>query len=103
MNFLKKIFGSKTQKKLKKISPLIPVINDLEESYSLLDDSELRNLREKFIKRFEEGEKLDDLLPEAFAAVRESSRKFEKVRDKFEKARYIWRKPENVIINRLKD
>ena len=75
MNFLKKIFGSKTQKRLKKISPLIPVINDLEESYSLLDDSELRNLREKFIKRFEEGEKLDDLLPEAFATVREVAKR----------------------------
>ena len=70
MNFLKKIFGSKTQKRLKKISPLVHSINDLEESYSLLDDSELRNFREKFIKRFEEGEKLDDLLPEAFATVR---------------------------------
>ena len=75
MNFLKKIFGSKTQKRLKKISPLVHSINDLEESYSLLDDSELRNFREKFIKRFEEGEKLDDLLPEAFATVREVAKR----------------------------
>jgi len=75
MNFFNKIFGSKSQKKLKKISPLIGSINDLESDWSLLSDDELKNYREKFISRYETGESLDDLLPEAFATVREVAKR----------------------------
>ena len=71
MNFINKIFGSKSQKKLKKITPLVSSINNLEDGYSLLSDEELKKYRGKFISRHERGESLDDLLPEAFATVRE--------------------------------
>ena len=75
MNFLNKIFGSKSQKKLKKITPLVSSINDLENDYSLLGDEELKKYRGKFISRYEAGESLDDLLPEAFATVREVAKR----------------------------
>ena len=67
MNFINKIFGSKSQKKLKKITPLVNSNNDLESEYSLLRDEELKKYRGKFILRYEAGESLDDLLPQAFA------------------------------------
>ena len=75
MNFINKIFGSKSQKKLKKITPLVSSINDLEDDYSLLSDEELKKYRGKFISRHEGGESLDDLLPEAFATVREVAKR----------------------------
>ena len=73
MGLLDKIFGSKNQKVLKKIQPLVNSINSLEEEYSLLTDEDLRNKRENFIDRHNKGESLDALLPEAFAVVREVS------------------------------
>ena len=75
MNFINKIFGSKSQKKLKKITPLVSSINNLEDDYSLLSDEELKKYRGKFISRHEGGESLDDLLPEAFATVREVAKR----------------------------
>jgi preprotein translocase subunit SecA len=75
MAILEKIFGSRSQKVIKKIKPLIKKINALEDAYSHLSDSELLNHRELFIGRFKEGESLDDLLPEAFATVREVSKR----------------------------
>ena len=75
MNFINKIFGSKSQKKLKKITPLVSSINNLEDDYSLLSDEELKKYRGKFISRHERGESLDDLLPEAFATVREVAKR----------------------------
>ena len=75
MNFINKIFGSKSQKKLKKITPLVSSINNLEDGYSLLSDEELKKYRGKFISRHEGGESLDDLLPEAFATVREVAKR----------------------------
>ena len=73
MGLLDKIFGSKNQKVLKKIQPLVNSINSLEEEYSQLTDDDLRNKRENFIDRHNKGESLDALLPEAFAVVREVS------------------------------
>ena len=73
MGLLDKIFGSKNQKVLKKIQPLVNSINSLEEEYSQLTDEDLRNKRENFIDRHNNGESLDALLPEAFAVVREVS------------------------------
>ena len=75
MTLLEKIFGSRSQKIIKKINPLIKKINSLEDAYGKLSDSELLNHREIFIGRFKEGESLDDLLPEAFATVREVSKR----------------------------
>ena len=75
MAILEKIFGSRSQKIIKKIQPLIKKINALEDAYGQLSDLELLNHREIFIGRFKEGESLDDLLPEAFATVREVSKR----------------------------
>ena len=75
MGVLDKIFGSKNQKILKKVQPLVRAINGLEEDYSHLQDEDLKNKRNEFIKRHSEGESLDELLPEAFAAVREVSKR----------------------------
>ena len=73
MGLLDKIFGSKNQKVLKKIQPLVNSINSLEEEYSKLTNEDLKKKRENFIDRHKNGESLDDLLPEAFAVVREVS------------------------------
>ena len=53
MNIFRKIFGSKATKKLRKIEPLVKSINKLEENFSSLSDSELVNLREDFIRRYQ--------------------------------------------------
>ena len=75
MGVLDKIFGSKNQKILKKVQPLVRAINGLEEDYSRLQDEDLKKKRNGFIKRHSEGESLDELLPEAFAVVREVSKR----------------------------
>ncbi len=75
MGLLDKIFGSKNQKVLKKIQPLVNSINSLEEEYSKLTNEDLKKKRENFIDRHKNGESLDDLLPEAFAVVREVSKR----------------------------
>ena len=75
MGLLDKIFGSKNQKILKKVQPLVNAINSLEEEYSLLADTELKSKRNDFICRYKNGESLDALLPEAFATVREVSKR----------------------------
>ena len=63
MGLLDKIFGSKNQKVLKKVQPLVNSINSLEEEYSLLNDTDLKNKRGEFINRHNNGESLDMLLP----------------------------------------
>ena len=73
MGLLDKIFGSKNQKVLKKIQPLVNSINSLEEELSKLTNEDLKKYRENFIDRHRNGESLEDLLPEAFAVVREVS------------------------------
>ncbi len=76
MIFLKKLFTVDEHKKeLKKLSPIVEKINGLEESFSVLSDSDLKNKTEEFKKRLMEGESLDDILPEAFAAVREAAKR----------------------------
>ncbi len=75
MGLLDKIFGSKNQKVLKKVQPLVNAINSLEEEYSLLANTELKSKRNDFIHRYKNGESLDALLPEAFATVREVSKR----------------------------
>ncbi|MBV06694.1 MAG: preprotein translocase subunit SecA [Gammaproteobacteria bacterium] len=75
MSILNKIFGSKNQKILKKVQPLVNAINGLEDDISHLNDNDLKEKRSEFILRHNEGESLDDLLPEAFSIVREVSKR----------------------------
>ncbi|MFH7325741.1 preprotein translocase subunit SecA [Desulfurivibrio sp. C05AmB] len=72
---LKKIFGSQNERILKAMEPLVARINDLEPAVQALDDSALAAKTGEFRQRLEQGAGLDDLLPEAFAVVRESSRR----------------------------
>ena len=69
------IFGSQNDKELKTIAPLVEKINAFEESITALSDDELLNKTEAFKTRLGEGETLDDLLPEAYAVVRESAKR----------------------------
>ncbi len=73
--FVEKIFGTHSERELKRIEPLINKIESLRPSMQALSDAELRALTPAFRKRLSEGETLDDLLPEAFAAVREGARR----------------------------
>ncbi len=73
MGFLKKIFGDYSQKEVKRIRPLCNKVLDLEEEYSRLTDEQLQAKTPEFRERLANGETLDDILPEAFAACREAS------------------------------
>jgi preprotein translocase subunit SecA len=73
MNFLTKIFGSSNERELKKIQPVVEKINALEPQFQKLSDDELRGCTDKFRQQLKNGTDLDELLPEAFAAVREAS------------------------------
>lgn len=72
---LKKIFGTKNERELKRIQPIVEKINSLEPSVSGLTDSELRGMTDRFRENLEKGETLDDILPEAFAVVRETAKR----------------------------
>ena len=72
---LKKVFGSKNERVLKKIRPLVDRINSLEEETKKLTDAELAARTVAFKERVAKGESLDALLPEAFATTREASRR----------------------------
>ncbi|MBR3953426.1 MAG: preprotein translocase subunit SecA [Oscillospiraceae bacterium] len=72
MGFLDKIFGNYSQKELKRIDPIVKKVLDLEEAYRALSEDELRGKTAEFKNRLANGETLDDILPEAFAACREA-------------------------------
>ena len=72
---LSAIFGSKNDRELRRYRKTIQTINALEEEMSSLTDSELADLRIRFKERLHAGENLDDVLPEAFAAVREAGKR----------------------------
>ncbi len=74
-SFLGKIFSGGNERELKKMWPLAGEINDLEPETQVLSDDALRAKTIEFKQRFQEGETLDDLLPEAFAVVREAVRR----------------------------
>ena len=80
MSFLTKVFGSKNERDLKKMQPTVERISALEPAVEAMTDEELRSQTGRFKERLERGEPLDDLLPEAFAAVREASRRTLKMR-----------------------
>ena len=69
-NLLKKIFGSKSARDVKRLRPLVARINTLEESYQSLTDEQLRAKTEEFKARYAGGESLDSIMCEAFAAVK---------------------------------
>ncbi len=73
MGLITKIFGTRSQRELKKIQPLVDKVLSLEEEYKALSDGELKGKTQEFKNRLAKGETLDDLLPEAFAAIREAS------------------------------
>ena len=74
-NFLKKLFGDTSTKEIKKITPLVEKIESLEAEYKSLSDAELQAKTPWFKSRLAAGETLDDILPEAFAAMREADRR----------------------------
>ena len=73
MGFLEKIFGNYSEKELKKIKPIVDKIESYDSAMQALTDEELRAKTSEFKRRFKDGETLDQLLPEAFAAVREAA------------------------------
>ncbi len=73
MSIISKIFGTHSQRELKKITPIVDKIEALEPEYKKLTDEQLRGKTAWFRERLAGGETLDDLLPEAFAAVREAA------------------------------
>ena len=75
VEFLKKLFGTKNEREIKKYLPVVDRINSLEDGVSRLPDSALRGKTEEFRKRLEGGEALDDILPEAFAVAREAAKR----------------------------
>ncbi len=75
MKIIDKIIGTHSQRELKRIEPLVNRIEELRPSMQALSDEELRAKTEEFKKRLSEGETLDDLLPEAFAVVREAAKR----------------------------
>jgi preprotein translocase subunit SecA len=80
LNVLTKVFGSKNERELKRLQPLVERINAFEPEFKAMRDDQLRALTPKFKERIEQGEPLDNLLPEAFAAVREASLRTLKMR-----------------------
>ena len=73
MGFFSKLFGSHTDHELKKIYPIVDKIEALEPQMQALSDAELRAKTAEFQNRYDNGEELDSMLPEAFAAVREAA------------------------------
>ena len=73
MGLFDKLFGTRSQRELKKIQPTVDKILALEDTYRNLSEEALKGKTAEFKERLEKGETLDDILPEAFAAVREAS------------------------------
>ena len=75
MGVFEKVFGTHSERELKRIDKVVDKIESYRPAMQALSDEELRNKTAEFKKRFEEGETLDDLLPEAFAVVREAGKR----------------------------
>ena len=75
MNVFSKVFGTHSQREVKRIMPLVEKTESLRPEMQKLTDEELREKTREYKKRLAEGETLDDLLPEAFATVREAARR----------------------------
>jgi preprotein translocase subunit SecA len=75
MKFLTKLFGSKNDREIKRMRKVVKRINALDEEFTALSDDALKEKTEQFRQRYRDGETLDQLLPEAFAAVREAAKR----------------------------
>ena len=75
MKIAEKLFGTHSDRDLKIVNPIVDKIEAMRDSMMALSDEELRDKTKEYKKRLEEGETLDDLLPEAFATVREAARR----------------------------
>ena len=75
MGFINKIFGTHSEHELKRIKPIVDKILGMREQWVALSDEELQHKTVEFKERLAKGETLDDILPEAFATVREASRR----------------------------
>ncbi|MBE5895154.1 MAG: DEAD/DEAH box helicase, partial [Lachnospiraceae bacterium] len=75
MSFFDKIFGTHSEREIKRINSLVDKIEELRPEMQKLSDEELRGKTAEYKKRLAEGETLDDLLPEAFATVREAAKR----------------------------
>ncbi len=75
MNIVNKVFGTHSERELKRINDTVDKIESLRPSMMQLTDEQLREKTKEYKKRFQEGESLDDLLPEAYATVREAARR----------------------------
>lgn len=80
INFLTKLFGSRNDRTIKQYRKTVTLINGLEAEYEALSDEQLRAKTDEFRARVAEGESLDKILPEAFAVVREGSKRVMKMR-----------------------
>lgn len=70
-----KVFGTRNQRELRKMMPLVAKINSLEDEFSKLSDDQIKAKTTEFKDRYKNGESLDDLLPEAFSVVREAAKR----------------------------
>src|SRR5688572_10141708 len=75
LNFLKKIVGDSNERVIKQMTPLVEEINSLEPEFRALSDAQLGEKTAEFKEWLQGGEALDDLLPDAFATVREAARR----------------------------
>ena len=75
MKIIDKLFGTHSERELKLIMPIVEKVESYRDSMMALSDEELRNKTKEYKKRYAEGETLDDLLPEAYATVREAGRR----------------------------
>ena len=75
LGLVKKLFGDANEREIKRLMRTVEEINGLEPQIAQLSDEELREKTEEFKARLEKGEDIDALLPEAFAVVREASKR----------------------------
>ena len=75
MNVIQKVFGTHSDRELKRVIPIVDKIESLRPAMMELSDEQLKDKTKEFRKRLSEGETLDDLLPEAYATVREAARR----------------------------
>jgi len=75
LDFIKKIFGTRNEREVKKMLPVVEQINSLEHEIQNLSDNDMKNKTDLFRERYKKGETLDELLPEAFAVVREAGKR----------------------------
>ena len=75
MGFFDKIFGTHSEREVKRIEPIAQKVENLRPAMQALSDEELRNKTKEFKARLSKGETLDDILPEAYATVREAAKR----------------------------